>query len=56
LLTNSNSTTHSTLTFLHPQVGEENREDILRTEGLGNVAKGIDSGSADTLLVRFEQV
>jgi hypothetical protein len=55
-LTNGDSTAYTRLTFLHLQVGQEHRQHILGTDSLGNVTKGIDGRSSDSLLVRLEQI
>ena len=45
-----------TLTFLHPQIGEENRKDILRIQGLRDITEGVDSSTSNTFLVRSKLV
>lgn len=54
--TYGDSRANSTLTFLDTKVRKQDTEDVLGSNGLGNVAKGVDGRSADTLLVSLEEV
>mmetsp|Transcript_11483 Transcript_11483/g.22235 ORF Transcript_11483/g.22235 Transcript_11483/m.22235 type:complete len:601 (-) Transcript_11483:2097-3899(-) len=44
------------LPLLHLEVVQQRSEHVLRPDGLGDVAEGVDSGAADGLLVRLEHV
>merc|ERR1719347_81957 len=47
---------HAILSLLHLQVVEERGEHIMRTDGLGDVSEGVHCGSANGLLVGFQQL
>jgi hypothetical protein len=55
-LTDGDGTADTTLTLLDSQVGEEDAEDVLRTDGLGDVSERVDGSSSNRLLMRLEEV
>lgn len=55
-LTDGDCTTHSTLPLLDLQVGKEDREHILGSNGLGDVSKRVDGRSTDSLLVGLKEI
>lgn len=55
-LTDGDGTADTTLTLLNSQVGEEDAEDVLGTDGLGDVSERVDGRSSNSLLVRLEEV
>lgn len=44
------------LAVLDLEVGEEDTQDVLRADGLGDVAERVDGGAPNRLLVRLEEV
>ena len=52
----SDRTADTALTLLHAQVGEQDLEDVQRTQALRDVTERVDGRTTDTLLVRLEQV
>lgn len=55
-LTDGDGTADTRLTLLHPQVGEQNTQHILRSDSLGDVTERVDGSTTNGLLVRLEQV
>mmetsp|Transcript_13708 Transcript_13708/g.31624 ORF Transcript_13708/g.31624 Transcript_13708/m.31624 type:complete len:219 (-) Transcript_13708:2931-3587(-) len=51
-----NRCAYTILPFLYFQVIEKHRQNVLRANGLGDVAEGIDSGTTNGLLVCLEHV
>mmetsp|Transcript_9934 Transcript_9934/g.17038 ORF Transcript_9934/g.17038 Transcript_9934/m.17038 type:complete len:221 (-) Transcript_9934:402-1064(-) len=47
---------HAVLPLLHLQVVQQRRQHVLRADSLGDIAEGVDGGTADALLVRLEQL
>ena len=54
--TNSNRATHTGLALLHPQIRQQDRQDILRAQTLGNVTERVDRRTTNTLLVRLQEI
>mmetsp|Transcript_25028 Transcript_25028/g.71298 ORF Transcript_25028/g.71298 Transcript_25028/m.71298 type:complete len:651 (-) Transcript_25028:1818-3770(-) len=48
--------TDTQLTLLNLEVVQQGAEHVVRADGLGDVAEGVDGGAADGLLVRLQQL
>lgn len=56
MLTDSDGTTHPTLSLLHLQICQEDTQHILRTNSLGDITERVDSRSSNRSLMGLEQV